>query len=173
MMHRLARFAVPDHGSFALIRDSDAGDIGGSQSRLAERFGRGVQLRGPNLRRIVFHPAGLGENLAKLLLRRRNDAAAVVEHHGARAGGALVESQDVLHAGHHVRYTDAAIRPPMIGPATGIHAYPQSEFPLPAIGRSACASRGPKSRAGLIAYPVGPPNDRPMAHTRIPTRNGP
>src|SRR5258708_34799313 len=33
--------------------------------------------------------------------------------------------------------------------------------------------RGPRSRAGLIAYPVGPPRERPMPQTRLPTRYGP
>src|SRR5260370_40301597 len=33
--------------------------------------------------------------------------------------------------------------------------------------------RGPRSRAGLIAYPVGPPRDRPMPQTKLPTRYGP
>src|SRR5260370_41638633 len=37
----------------------------------------------------------------------------------------------------------------------------------------ACAMRGPRSRAGLIAYPVGPPRDKPMPQTRLPTRDGP
>src|SRR6266446_3481305 len=61
----------------------------------------------------------------------------------------------------------------MSGPITGIGAYPQSEPPFPAIGRIACAMRGPRSRAGLMAYPVGPPSDRPMPQTRLPTRYGP
>jgi hypothetical protein len=33
--------------------------------------------------------------------------------------------------------------------------------------------RGPKSRAGLIAYPVVASGDRPIAHTSTPTRKGP
>src|SRR6266571_4135252 len=33
--------------------------------------------------------------------------------------------------------------------------------------------RGPKSRAGLMAYPVVPPKLRPMPQTRLPTRYGP
>lgn len=36
---------------------------------------------------------------------------------------------------------------PMIGPTTGIHAYPKLESPFPGIGRTACASLGPKSLA--------------------------
>lgn len=47
----------------------------------------------------------------------------------------------------------AAITPPIQGPITGTIAYPQSELPLPAMGRMACAILGPKSRAGLIANP--------------------
>jgi len=47
----------------------------------------------------------------------------VVEHDGARAGGALIERQDVFHeAGQQILYSNAAIRPPMTGPATGIQA---------------------------------------------------
>ena len=33
--------------------------------------------------------------------------------------------------------------------------------------------RGPRSRAGLIAYPVGPPSDRPMTRTSRPTGRAP
>src|SRR5699024_5713290 len=70
------------------------------------------------------------------------------------------------------RQIQAPITAPMIGPTTGIQAYPQSEVPLPGMGSSACAIRGPRSRAGLIAYPVGPPRDRPMAKTSRPIRRG-
>jgi hypothetical protein len=31
--------------------------------------------------------------------------------------------------------------------------------------------RGPRSRAGLIAYPVGPPSDMPIETTRNATRS--
>src|SRR6516164_5801211 len=41
------------------------------------------------------------------------------------------------------------------------------------MGRMACARRGPKSRAGLIAYPVVPPKDKPIPQTRLATREGP
>ncbi len=39
--------------------------------------------------------------------------------------------------------------PPIAGPRIGTQDYFQSEPVLPAIGSSACAARGPKSRAGL------------------------
>ena len=61
----------------------------------------------------------------------------------------------------------------MIGPTTGTQAYPQSLEPLPLIGRKACAMRGPRSRAGLMAYPVGPPREAPMPTTRRATGSAP
>src|SRR5216110_2128833 len=66
----------------------------------------------------------------------------------------------------------AASPAPMSGPIIGTSAYPQSELPLSLIGKTACATRGPKSRAGLIAYPVGPPRLRPMTQTRTPQNHG-
>src|SRR5579864_8799644 len=62
--------------------------------------------------------------------------------------------------------------PPISGPITGTRAYPQSEPPLFLIGKTACATRGAKSRAGLIAYPVGPPRLKPIPQTRIPQNHG-
>ena len=67
-------------------------------------------------------------------------------------------------------YTNTAMIAPTIGPNNGTIAYPQPESHLPSIGNNACASLGPISRAGLIAYPVKPPNDIPT-ETIIPNTN--
>src|SRR6267143_1228585 len=67
----------------------------------------------------------------------------------------------------------APIPPAINGPTIGTKAYPQSELPFSLMGRIACARRGPKSRAGLIAYPVGPPRPKPMAQTKTPHNHGP
>jgi hypothetical protein len=48
----------------------------------------------------------------------------------------------------------AAIIAPIIGPRTGTQAYFQSLSRLFGIGRRKCMIRGPRSRAGLMAYPV-------------------
>src|SRR5659263_393130 len=63
--------------------------------------------------------------------------------------------------------------PPTRGPKTGTHAYDQSLEPLPLIGSRACTMRGPRSRAGLMAYPVGPPRLAPMPTTMRATASGP
>ena len=46
-----------------------------------------------------------------------------------------------------------------IGATTGTHEYPQSELPLCLSGSSAWRMRGPRSRAGFKAGPVGPPSE--------------
>ena len=61
----------------------------------------------------------------------------------------------------------------MIGATIGTHAYAQSELPLCFIGRRACIILGPKSLAGLRAYPVGPPKLIPIAQTKNPTKSPP
>ena len=62
---------------------------------------------------------------------------------------------------------------PIKGPAIGIQAYFQLLCPFCFIGRRAWAIRGPKSRAGLMAYPVVPPNESPMAQTKKATGKAP
>ena len=52
-----------------------------------------------------------------------------------------------------------------MGPKTGIQLYDQSLVPLFLMGRMACMIRGPKSLAGLMAQPVGPPNPSPTHNT--------
>ena len=63
----------------------------------------------------------------------------------------------------------AAIEAPMNGPNIGTHAYFQSLVPLCFNGSKAWTIRGPKSLAGLIAYPVVPPRERPIAQTKNAT----
>lgn len=63
-------------------------------------------------------------------------------------------------------YKALAIRAPINGPTTGTQAYVTSNAALFLIGSKACMIRGPKSRAGFIAYPVVPPRDRPITQTK-------
>src|SRR5699024_1604134 len=53
--------------------------------------------------------------------------------------------------------------PPTTGPVTGIQAYFQSDVPLPGVGNNASIILAPTSRAGVMAYPVAPPQDTPTA----------
>ena len=58
---------------------------------------------------------------------------------------------------------------PTIGPITGIQAYDQSPEPLFGIGRILCIILGPRSLAGFIEYPVGPPILSPIPKTNKAT----
>src|SRR5690625_4539597 len=70
------------------------------------------------------------------------------------------------------------ITPPTSGPTMGIQKYPENQGPLPGIASSPqppaqASSRGPRSRAGLMAYPALAPKDIPIAATEKPMINGP
>ena len=85
-----ARGALPHDGRLALVGDTDGGDVIGGEAGLEDGVGSDVGLRGPDFVGVVLHPAGLGKNLPKLLLRHGDDGASVVEDDGARTSGALV-----------------------------------------------------------------------------------
>src|SRR5271154_6920282 len=65
-----------------------------------------------------------------------------------------------------------ASAPPTQVPISEIGAYPQSEWPFPAMGRIWWAIREPRSRAGFMLVPVGPAIEMMIAQTSAPTRNG-
>ena len=88
---RLAGGALPQHRRFALVGDTDRGDVGKPRLRSAHDFRDGGLLRGPDFLRVVFHPAGLREMLREFLLGHGDDLAAAIEQDRARAGGALVK----------------------------------------------------------------------------------
>ena len=100
VVDRLAGAAVPHHRGLALVGDADAGDVLRRQPGLGQHLVRGGQLAVPDLVRLVFHPARLRVDLAEFTLRHRDGMAAVVEDDAARAGGALVEREDVFLRRH-------------------------------------------------------------------------
>jgi len=62
-----------------------------------KRFARHLALGLEDFLRIVLHPAGLRIDLAQFALRGADRGAFLVEHDGARAGGALIERENVTH----------------------------------------------------------------------------
>ena len=64
---------------------------------VGQRFGRNPRLRRPDVAWIVFNPARFRKELREFLLRGGNAVAGVIEDNRARAGCALVESEDIFH----------------------------------------------------------------------------
>src|ERR1700735_3657763 len=71
------------------------------------------------------------------------------------------------------RMANPASAPPANVPISEIGAYPQSELPFPAIGRTAWAIREPRSRAGFMLVPVAPATASISPHTNAATKTGP
>src|SRR5205814_375941 len=78
-----------------------------------------ADARLPDLLGIVLDPARCGKMLRELDLRPPEHLPGVIEDHGARAGGALVESQD----GGHGRRESEAPRPASSGPLHTVASY--------------------------------------------------
>src|SRR5690242_18298111 len=97
-MQRLAALAIPEKRGLALVRDAHGRELLERQVRFAHRFARRIALRAVDLARVVLDPAGLRIVLGEFALRARHGAAFFVEDDSARAGGALVEREDVAHA---------------------------------------------------------------------------
>jgi hypothetical protein len=93
----LAGFAVPQDCGFALVGDTDGGNILGLCVGSGERFQGDPDLRRRNLLGIVFHPTGLGKYLIELALRDGSHFAIAIEQERSRTGRALIECQNVLH----------------------------------------------------------------------------
>jgi len=97
VVDRHAGAAVPQHRGLALVGDAQRGDVVGLQAGFGEHLARGVELAAPDLARVVLDPAGLGIDLAEFALRHRDEVALRVEDDAARAGGSLVEGEQVGH----------------------------------------------------------------------------
>src|ERR1041384_7644148 len=94
--HRLTRLSVPHDCGFALIGDSDRGQVTRFQLCLRHGFGDYRLSSLPDFFRIVLHPTRLRINLAVLLLRAGHHLARVVKNNEARAGGPLIDGADVV-----------------------------------------------------------------------------
>ena len=70
---------IPDYGSFALVRNTDTGNISRSNIQLAHCLVHQAYLGSPDFLGIVLHPACLRIILRKLLLRYAADFSLLVK----------------------------------------------------------------------------------------------
>ena len=95
VVDRLSRGPVPEDGGLPLVGDADGGDPLGVDVGGAHGLRQGPLLRGPDVQRVVLHPAGLGVDLAEGVLGPGDDLPRLVEQNGPGTGGALVQGDDV------------------------------------------------------------------------------
>ena len=98
VVERLAAPAIPEHGRFALVRDSHRKNVPRRELRARECSGDYVVHVARDLDRRMFDPTGLRIDLRVLLLRARDDRSRLIEHDEARARRALVNRADELSA---------------------------------------------------------------------------
>src|SRR5262249_53700744 len=87
---------VPDYRCLPLVRDAERGQVGRGQVGVLQPLLPHLLGALPDLDRVVFDPAGLGQDLLVLELRPGDLAAPVVEDHEPGAGRALVDGTDKL-----------------------------------------------------------------------------
>ncbi len=96
---RRAGLAIPQQRGFPLIGDADGGDLAGPHARARQHLRRDSALRGPDIPRPMLDPARPWEKLLEFLLGDAARPPFGIEEDGARAGGALVQGEEVFHRG--------------------------------------------------------------------------
>ena len=90
--------AVPHDRGLALIGDPDRGNRSApDHAGRFQRPPRGIQLRAPDLLRILLHPARLRIAACKRRRLHGGSLALLVIQRGARTGGAFVQCKDRTH----------------------------------------------------------------------------
>ena len=90
--------AIPNHRRFALIGDSDGGQVAGAEVALLHGLRNYLLGAAPDFFGIVLDPAGLRINLLVFFLGNRDDSSGLIENDEAGAGRALIDGADI--AGH-------------------------------------------------------------------------
>ena len=90
-----AGILFPDNGSLPLVGDADSGDLRRSRAGAFIGLCQRHQLSPEELHRL--HPAGLGIVLGQGILTHAADGARPVKDNGPGAGGALIQSDHILH----------------------------------------------------------------------------
>ncbi len=69
VIHSLAGFAIPDHGSFTLVGNADGGNRSAVQTDVGRGLGRNANLGRPDFLRVMLNPTRLRIDLAEFFLR--------------------------------------------------------------------------------------------------------
>src|SRR6266852_1873910 len=95
-----AAVSQPQPSCLPLVGDSDRGNGLRLDPGVAECSLDAMEGRAPDFVQVVLHPARLGEILSELAVRRAENAQLGIDHQDVRAGGALIDGQDVFLRPH-------------------------------------------------------------------------
>ena len=88
---------LPQHGGLALVGDADGRHLACGHPGVGERLAGAIELGAQDVLGVVLDAVGRREVLRERLLGEAAHTTAGVEHDRARAGGALVEGEQVGH----------------------------------------------------------------------------
>ena len=97
VVYRASGRLLPDDRGLALIGYADSSDILRSRAKLSHSLRSNSDLGRPDIHRVVLDPARMGIDLFKFDVVGRRHAPLFVKHHSPRAGGSLIQRDDVLH----------------------------------------------------------------------------
>src|SRR5262245_44653117 len=97
VVQRLTAVPVPNNRGFTLVRNAYCHQLIEPDARSAHYFAGYFALGNEDLLWVMLNPPGLRIDLSKLALGYAPGISLFVKEYGARAGGALVESEYVTH----------------------------------------------------------------------------
>ena len=139
VIDRAACLPVPKNRGFTLVGDADGRDIARVHARLGDDLHHHRILRGVNLHGIVFDPPLPWVKLRKFFLRDACNILLMIEQDRARAGGALVERQNIFARIHSLRSAS-----PRMGGAVSIITKKHGKTALTAYLPHPAPRRGPQ-----------------------------
>ena len=96
VVYRFTRLGVPYDGGLALVGDADSGNVQAVDAHRCYGLGHHGSLGGPDVLRVMLHPARFREMLREFFLCRCADTSTVVEDNRPGGTGALVKGEYVL-----------------------------------------------------------------------------
>ena len=91
VIHRASGVFIPQDGGLALVGDANARNVSGVHAALGDHLVHHAVLAGPDLHRVVLHPALMGVDLLKFPLLDADDVLLVVKQDRPAAGSALIQ----------------------------------------------------------------------------------
>ena len=117
---------VPEYGGFALVGDSECGDVIGGDFEDGEDFCEGQTGVFPDFHGIVFDVSGGGEDLAMVSFGGGHQFSIVIEDRAVSENGVLIKGNNIARARHVMLLFGIRVTPniPKLGVGRGVWEQP-------------------------------------------------